>query len=252
LEDRIKTLLNEHGIKRGSIDANLFFEDVSDEGGSQLNESVLAAYAKQAGKVAKRLKLKGGVQLASLLALPGTVKRVDSSDDIEQAWALGKRALLKALTHFTHMRESEGASIAADIRAQLARLAAHREAIKAAAPEALKATIQRFKDRVQKLLQDAGVSAPLNNDAIEREIVLSADRTDVSEEIARLESHFQQMEATLADGGETGKKLDFLTQELFRETNTIGSKVNDERITHRVVDMKGLIEKIREQVQNLE
>jgi len=252
LEDRIKTLLNEHGVKRGSIDVNLFFEDMSDEGGSALNETALAAYAKQAAAVAKKLKLKGGVQLSALLPLPGAVKRADAADDIEHAWAMSKKALEKALTHFAQMREKEGASIAEDVRAQLARLAAHRDAIKSAVPEALKATIQRFKDRIQKLLQDAGVNAPLNPDVIEREVVLATDRTDVSEELARLESHFQQMESTLAGGGETGKKLDFLTQELFRETNTIGSKVNDERITHRVVDMKGLIEKIREQVQNLE
>jgi len=91
-----------------------------------------------------------------------------------------------------------------------------------------------------------------NPDVIEREVVLMTDRTDVSEELARLKSHFEQMESTVVNGGEVGKKLDFLTQELFREVNTIGSKTNENAITHRVVDMKGLIEKIREQVQNLE
>ncbi len=252
LEDRIKTLINDLGVKRGSIDVNLFFEDGTDEGGSELNETVLAAYAKQAGKVAKKLKLKGGVPLAALMSLPGVVKRIDAKEDLEQVWALSRKALEKALEHFNHMREKEGASMAADIRSQLAKLADHREAIRAAAPDALKATVLRFKERIQKLLADAGVNAPLNNDVLERETVLATDRTDVSEEVARLESHFQQMESTLVEGGETGKKLDFLTQELFRETNTIGSKVNDDRVTYRVVDMKGLIEKIREQVQNLE
>ena len=252
LEDRIKTLINDLGVKRGSIDVNLFFEDGTDEGGSELNETVLAAYAKQAGKVAKKLKLKGGVPLAALMSLPGVVKRIDAKEDLEQVWALSRKALEKALEHFNHMREKEGASMAADIRSQLAKLAEHREAIRAAAPDALKSTVQRFKERIEKLLADAGVNAPLNNDVLERETILATDRTDVGEEVARLESHFQQMESTLVEGGETGKKLDFLTQELFRETNTIGSKVNDDRVTYRVVDMKGLIEKIREQVQNLE
>ena len=252
LEDRIKTLINDLGVKRGSIDVNLFFEDGTDEGGSELNENVLAAYAKQAGKVAKKLKLKGGVPLAALMSLPGVVKRIDAKEDLEQVWTLSRKALEKALEHFNQMREKEGASMAADIRSQLAKLAEHREAIRAAAPDALKATVLRFKERIQKLLADAGVNAPLNNDVLERETILATDRTDVGEEVARLESHFQQMESTLVEGGETGKKLDFLTQELFRETNTIGSKVNDDRVTYRVVDMKGLIEKIREQVQNLE
>jgi uncharacterized protein (TIGR00255 family) len=140
----------------------------------------------------------------------------------------------------------------ADIRSQLAQLAQHRIAIQAAAPEVMKTSVQKFKERITKMLENAGVNTPLNNDALEREIVMQADRMDISEEIARLQSHFEQMEGTIVGGGETGKKLDFLTQELFRETNTIGSKAQDERITHRVVEMKGLIEKIREQVQNLE
>ncbi len=252
LEDRIKTLINELGVKRGSIDVNLFFEDGSEEGGSELNERALAAYAKQAGKIAKKLKLKGGVPLAALMNLPGVVKRIDAKEDIEQVWELSHKALQGALDQFNQMREKEGASMAADIRAQLAKLAEHRVAIGTVAPEALKSSVQRFKERIQKLLADSNVNAPLNNDVIERETVLATDRTDVSEELARLESHFQQMETTIVEGGETGKKLDFLTQELFRETNTIGSKANDDRITYRVVDMKGLIEKIREQVQNLE
>lgn len=252
LEDKIKTLINELGVKRGSIDVNLYFEDGSDEGGSELNERTLSAYAKQAKKIAKKLKLKGGVPLASLMNLPGVIKRIDAKEDLEQVWKLAHDALEKALEQFNQMREKEGASMAADVRVQLAKLAEHRDAIGAAAPEALKATIQRFRERIQKLLNDASINAPLNNDVIERETVLATDRTDVSEELARLESHFQQMESTLVEGGETGKKLDFLTQELFRETNTIGSKVNNDRVTYRVVDMKGLIEKIREQVQNLE
>src|SRR5437773_11380857 len=83
LEDRIKTMLNAHGVKRGSIDANLFFEDASDEGGSELNQPVVAAYARQAAAIAKKLKLKGDVQISSLLNLPGAIKRADAADDLE-------------------------------------------------------------------------------------------------------------------------------------------------------------------------
>src|SRR5262249_38283616 len=153
-------------------------------------------------------------------------------------WKLCKRALDSALDAFNAMRDREGTAMAVDIRAQLASLAEHRIVIQQNAPDALKASVQRFKDRIAKLLADAGNALPLNSDIIERETVLASDRTDVSEELARLESHFEQMESTLAAGGETGKKLDFLTQELFRETNTIGSKTDDQRITHRVVEMK--------------
>ena len=251
LEDRVKTLLGDLGIKRGSIDVSIFFESNTDENATELNASALSAYAAQAAKIAQKLKLKPPT-LDALLALPNVLKRAETEEDIEQIWNVSKRALERALELFNHMRETEGAAMASDIRAQLAKLSEHRVAIEKDSPEALKSAVQRFKDRIQKLLAESGVNAPLNADVIERETILAADRTDVSEELARLISHFQQMEATLEAGGETGKKLDFLTQELFRETNTIGSKTGDERITHRVVDMKGLIEKIREQVQNLE
>jgi uncharacterized protein (TIGR00255 family) len=252
LEDKIKTLINDAGIKRGSIDVSLFFDNSSEEGSYGLNEAALKHYAGQARAAAKKLKLKGDVPLSALLPLPGVVKREEASEDLEEVWALSKRALLDAIGDFERMRAREGAAIAADIRSHMAQLALHRAFIQSAAPEALKAGIQKFKDRIAKLLEQAQVSAPLNQDVIEREVVLMTDRTDISEELARLQSHFEQVESTLNGGGETGKKLDFLTQELFRETNTIGSKCQDERITHRVVEMKGLIEKIREQVQNLE
>jgi uncharacterized protein (TIGR00255 family) len=101
-------------------------------------------------------------------------------------------------------------------------------------------------------LDEAGVTTPSTPESLDREIVVLSDRLDFSEELARLESHLQQMTGTLTAGGEVGKKLDFLTQELFREINTIGSKCQDLSFTHRVVEMKGLVEKIREQVQNLE
>jgi uncharacterized protein (TIGR00255 family) len=252
LEDRIKTLINDAGIKRGSVDVSLFFDNVSEEGNYGLNEAALKHYVDQARAASKKFKLKSELPISAFLSLPGVVKREETTEDIEAIWERSKRALLAAIGDFERMRAREGAAIVADIRGHMAQLALHRSMIQAAAPEAIKAGIQRFKERITKLLEQSGVNAPLNPDVVEREVVLLTDRTDISEELARLQSHFEQVESTLAGGGETGKKLDFLTQELFRETNTIGSKCQDERVTHRVVEMKGLIEKIREQVQNLE
>lgn len=252
LEDRIKTLINDAGIKRGSVDVSLFFDNVSEEGNYGLNEAALKHYVDQARAASKKFKLKSELPISAFLSLPGVVKREETTEDIEAIWERSKRALLAAIGDFERMRAREGAAIVADIRGHMAQLALHRSMIQSAAPEAIKAGIQRFKERITKLLEQSGVNAPLNPDVVEREVVLLTDRTDISEELARLQSHFEQVESTLSGGGETGKKLDFLTQELFRETNTIGSKCQDERVTHRVVEMKGLIEKIREQVQNLE
>lgn len=253
LEDRVKTLLTDSGIKRGSVDVSIYFESASSDGGGyQINEAAVKNYIAQAKTLSKKYKVKDGITLASLLPLPDAIKRQDREEDIDVVWARAKKAVEAALADFNAMREREGLALGADVRVQLARLAEHRTAIIAIAPEALKVVMFRFKERITKLLEQAAISAPLNPDVIERETVLFTDRSDISEELARLWSHFEQMESALAAGGETGKKLDFLTQELFRETNTIGSKAQDERITYRVVEMKGLIEKIREQVQNLE
>ena len=252
LEDRVKTLIGELGIKRGSVDVSLFFNGASAEGAYGINDIAVKQYVTQARALSKKYKLKGDVSINAILPLPDVVKRLETEDDIEAVWSLARKALSAAAQDFNAMREREGVAMAADVRAQLAQLAEHRTAIQAQAPEALKIAIGKFRERVAKLLEQTRLAAPVSPEWLEREIVLMTDRTDISEELARLQSHFEQMEETLVGGGESGKKLDFLTQELFRETNTIGSKASDDRITYRVVEMKGLIEKIREQVQNLE
>ncbi len=251
LEDKIKTLFNDAGVKRGSVDVSVYYEGVSGEGSFRINPNAVRQYVEQARGIAKQLKLTGGLTMSSLLPLPGVVERTELVEDLESVWAQTKQALASAIDAFNGMRDREGQSIVADLRVQLAKLAEHRAAIQQLAPVMVRASIDKYKERIAKLLAEAN-AGQLDNDAIERETVLMSDRLDVSEELARLQSHFEQMESALAGGGELGKKLDFLTQELFRETNTIGSKAQDERITYRVVEMKGLIERIREQVQNLE
>jgi len=253
LEERIKALLGQAGVKRGSIDVSLFFEDTAaGEEAYALNPVAVGRYMAQARALARKHKVRNDVGLSALLPLPGVVTREAADEDIELIWERSRKALLAALKDFNGMRSREGAACAADIRAQLAQLEQHHSAIKAAAPEVLSGTVQKFKERIAKLLDQAGGLPPVNPGVLEREVVLMADRLDISEELARLGSHLEQFEAALAGGGELGKKLDFLTQELFRETNTVGSKAQDESITYHVVAMKGLIEKIREQAQNLE
>jgi uncharacterized protein (TIGR00255 family) len=216
LEDRIKTLIGELGIKRGSVDVSLYFNGASNEGAYGINEAAFKQYVTQARALGKKYKLKGDVSLNAILPLPDTVKRLEMEEDIEVVWASARKALGAAAQDFNAMREREGVSMVADVRAQLAKLAEHRAAIALQAPEALKHSIEKFRERIAKLLEQARVAAPVNPEWLEREIVLMSDRTDVAEELARLQSHFEQMEETLAAGGETGKKLDFLTQELFR------------------------------------
>jgi uncharacterized protein (TIGR00255 family) len=192
----------------------------------------------------------------TLITLPGVMKREEQSENVDAFWTAAEKTLLKALKQFDEMRGAEGRKMAEDVLGRVKELRAHRDFMAEQAPVVLEKGTQKIKERLTKKLDAVkaagGDVTPLSQDNIEREVILLMDRTDISEETARLSSHFEQMENTLSGGGEVGKKLDFLTQELFRETNTIGSKTQDLGITHRVVDMKGIIEKIREQVQNLE
>lgn len=252
LEERVKALLAEQTVVRGTVEVGLFFDTTGEDAGYVIDEATVATYARQARQAAKRLKLKGDLSINSLLALPGSVSRADQDDDLDAVWERVRPCLMKALKQFDSMRRKEGAAMARDIQARLDDIRHHWTTLKEAAPTSKKNAVARFKERVQKALEEAGVNAPSSPEALDREVVMLSDRLDFSEELARLESHLQQMTGTLSAGGEVGKKLDFLTQELFREINTIGSKCQDLSITHRVVEMKGLVEKIREQVQNLE
>ncbi|GMV81399.1 MAG: YicC family protein [Planctomycetota bacterium] len=253
LEEKVKAVMAQRGVRRGSVDVGIYLDDAAKgQSGYSIDVETVRRYADQFKTLSKVLKRKSAPPLDTLLSLPGSVIRTEAEEDLEGAWERLERGLSAALNAFDGMRRAEGLAMAADIRAQLAVIAKHRAALLELAPAAQRAALERLRERVQKLLAETGNSLELGKATLEREIVMLADRMDVSEELARLESHLKQMNAALEAGGELGKKLDFLTQELNREVNTIGSKANDEAVTHAVVEMKQAIEKIREQVQNLE
>ncbi|HRV82752.1 MAG TPA: DUF1732 domain-containing protein, partial [Planctomycetota bacterium] len=143
----------------------------------------------------------------------------------------------------------EGQSLVADLRLRASEVAQAREAIATRSPAVLLEHKQRLQERVAALLD--GQEPPSEKD-LAREITLLADRLDVSEELARLQAHLEQLEALLEQGGSVGRKLDFLAQEFMREANTIGSKCSDADTAHAVVGMKTAIERLREQIQNVE
>ena len=259
VEDKIKALLEENGVTRGSVDVGIFIESAgSSENGSgyEIDLNTAKTYAKQAKDIGRKVGISGSLSMDTLIGLPGVMKREEVSEDADAFWAAAGKTLLKALKQFEEMRGAEGKKMAEDVLGRVKELRAHRDFMAEQAPAVLEKGTQKIKERLAKKIEAVAAAGgnvtPLSQDNIEREVILLMDRTDISEEITRLGSHFEQMENALAAGGEVGKKLDFLTQELFRETNTIGSKTQDLGITHRVVDMKGIIEKIREQVQNLE
>jgi uncharacterized protein (TIGR00255 family) len=160
-----------------------------------------------------------------------------------------QRALLKALAALVKMREQEGAHLTSDLRKRMAVMRKSVERIQRAAPEMVK----RYQQQLRERIKNAGLELPsLDDERLLKEVIYFADRSDVSEELTRLESHFQQFETCVKAKEPVGRTLDFLAQEINREINTIGSKATDSVISREVVALKAELEKFREQVQNVE
>ncbi len=189
---------------------------------------------------------------AEVLALPGVARVVEQSVAPEALAAPLFEAVAQAIRQLLAAREAEGKALAAALRAQLAQLGATADAIEALASEVAAETRDRLRKRSEELGRETGL---LDQARLHQELVIAADRLDITEEVVRLRSHFEQFHAALdgAMAGDTvGRRLEFLIQELAREANTIGSKSKGATLSHRVVDLKLEIERLREQVLNLE
>lgn len=249
LEPLVENLVRGH-IKRGSVQVTLRIERA---GGSdyQLNADVLGGYVKQIEDLSKRWKLKGPVTIESLLGLPGVVDQ--NAGDAEEAvadWPLVRDTLQDAMESMTKMRAEEGSAMAADLAANAKAIATALDAIERRAPLVAEAYRSRLAERITKTLAEYEIT--LQPGDLIREISIYAERSDISEEIVRLRSHLEQFGATLELPESAGRKLEFVTQEMFRETNTIGSKANDVEISRHVIEIKAAIERIREMIQNVE
>ena len=198
-------------------------------------------------KAARELGLKDDFTARHLLALPG-VAGLESEWDSAQVRPALDLALGRALDALLRMREREGRILARDLARRLRNLASIRNAIAALAPDAQAAHRNALTARIAR----AGVDVEAGAERIAREIALFADKSDISEELLRLQSHLKQAGGALASAGPAGKPLEFIVQELFREINTIGSKANHAKITALVIEFKAELERIREQVQNIE
>lgn len=236
-------------VRRGRIEISVAIQVASrDRRRVTLDEPLLRRYHAQLRELKRRFKLAGDVTLDHLLALPHAVAVSEERPD--QAWIAGPllEAAREALRALVHARRREGAKLAVDLRRQLQALERHLRMVKAQRPKALERQRQALRQRLRELL---GPDASRSAAQLEAAVAL-VKGPDIHEEIVRLGSHLSHMRQMLASASPVGKQLDFIAQELMRETNTMGAKVDDAAAVHHVVDMKSCIEKIREQVQNLE
>jgi uncharacterized protein (TIGR00255 family) len=206
------------------------------------------AYAQGARALAEAVGVSADVAVADLLRLPGVVTVEDAEEEDGEAAVLLKTAASDALDELCRMRQTEGAALARDLGSHGDALAAWVRQVADLVPSALARIQARLRERVQAILGEA----PADPGRLAQEVATWAARSDVAEELARLGSHLDQFRVLLRDGGAVGRQLDFLAQELHREVNTIASKADDAELVARVLEARTLVERIREQVQNVE
>lgn len=248
LETQIRTRVL-GAISRGRIQVAITLERPDGCAAAlRLDESLAAALDQAFAQLGARLGRELHPTVADYLRQPGILDLGCTSIEPQQAWAALSPALDQALEALVAMRTREGEDLARDFLVRLATLEAHCAAITSQAQD----RPQRQKEALLKRLSDAGLALDVADERVLREIALFADRCDISEELTRLHSHFAKFREYLAGSEPAGRPLDFLCQELFREFNTIGSKANDAGVAQVVVEAKTELEKIREQVQNVE
>ncbi|MDZ4289118.1 MAG: YicC/YloC family endoribonuclease, partial [Prosthecobacter sp.] len=214
----------------------------------RVDEAIAAAYVAALQQMAARLGLTPDISLSEIARLPGVITQDQTAAEPQKAWPAIEQALAIALTQMVMMRESEGAHLRQDIEARLTTIELLLNQISEKAP----AVAEHHRQALQQRLEQAGLPLPLDDERLLKEVALFADRTDISEELSRADSHLKQFRTYLASTEPTGRSLDFLVQEFFREFNTMGSKANSADIAHCVVNAKTELEKIREQIQNAE
>lgn len=215
----------------------------------EINRELAKEYAREFKKLAKELGCEEEVDLELILESPGVMTPILPSTADEKTWKQLKKGIDKALKDFISMRRKEGKHLEEELKMRVKNMRSELEKVKKRAPEVVK----KYRQQLEERIKAAGFSvAPEDEERLLKEIVLFADRSDISEEIARLESHFKKFHEYLRRKEPIGKTLDFLAQEMNREINTIGAKSNDQHISHSVVVLKTELEKFREQVQNIE
>jgi len=248
LEQTVRELVSA-SIHRGHVDVYITVKSLSDSGmEASVNTDIARSYLAAAQKISEETGIRNDLGVSRLLTLEGVTVLSEKEMDQEKVTELCREALEVALAETVSMRREEGLHLRQDLSEHLELAAGLREKILSRAPLVVDEYREKLEARLKTLLQDNHVEPQ----RLAQEVAVMADRCAIDEELARLESHIRQMRQYLQAEDEIGKKMDFLVQEMNRETNTIGSKASDVAITQWVVELKSEIEKLREQIQNVE
>lgn len=250
LEDKIRRKIAQQ-LSRGRIDIFITFDEyVHANRRVRVDKELAVAYHSALRELAELLDTPLTESLHQIARYPEVIQAEDEAEDVELLWPKLEQAIAAALDNLMQMRRSEGSSLAQDLDERLSVLLLQIEKVEQRAPLVLEEYRQKTLGRMRDLLQTVG--AEPDETRILQEAAIFSDKISIAEELVRLKSHVKQFRATLQKNDAVGRKLDFLVQEINRETNTIASKANDYTIANLVVDMKSEIEKMREQIQNIE
>ena len=250
LEGEIEKTVREK-VSRGTVNIGIRIDHVSATLENPINEPVLANYVARLQGLADRIRVDFRPDLNALVVLPGvTTDDSRRQYDVDAEWPIIQTVLRKALEKLQVFRVDEGRSMQNELILNKGIIEEQLRNVIGLAPQVVSEYRAKLLERVRQLLTESNVNVT-ESDLI-REVSIHADRTDINEEIKRLTCHLEQFQAFIQEKDSAGRKLDFLTQEMFREVNTIGSKANNVPIAHCVVEMKAAVEKIREILQNVE
>ena len=247
LEDDVRKLITSK-LKRGKVDVLITFENFNkDDNEIKINKELAKMYIDSFKDLAQEENLSTNIDVTEITKLPDVVI-VKSNIDEEQIKTELLQVVENAVNNLIEMRQSEGNRISGDILAKISQIEEKNEEIFGLSTGLIREYVVKLETRIKEILK----TEELDKSRLMQEIVIYADKCSVEEEVTRLRSHISQLREIIKSKEPTGKKMDFLIQEMNRETNTIGSKANNLEITNRVIDIKTILEDIREQVQNIE
>ena len=247
-ESTIRTLLKEY-MERGKVDLYITYEDFSEERFSlKYNEELAGEYLAHLKEMAKKFELEDDIRVSTLSRYPDVFTMEQVEVDEQELWAGLEKAIRGACEQFVESRITEGDHLKADLIAKLDNMLSYVDFIEERSPIIMKDYRERLENKVKELLEDKQI----DDSRIATEATIFADKICVDEETVRLRSHIKSTKTALEAGGSIGRKLDFIAQEMNREANTILSKANDLEISDTGINLKTDIEKVREQIQNIE
>lgn len=247
-ENQLTKKIKEYA-SRGKLDINIRFQDLRDKAVTvKVDKGLVAAYGQALQEISSQLELSAPVTAAQIASYPDVLKLNEENADLEAAQPVLMQAMEQALESFVAMREAEGQNIQRDLLARIVTLENFVGELEKLAPEIVAA----YRQRLENLLREYLAKEDIDESRIIQEVALFTDKVNYTEETVRLRSHFEQFRQIITAGEPVGRKLDFLIQEMNREINTVASKANSAGAAQFVVDVKSEIEKIREQIQNIE